>query len=174
MPPTPPLVRICKLAGTKAWSAASTAEDQRWETSKIWSYLGVATAAIGWLLLALGIAGFAVACILQRHGRSTVGTPSLWISSVIWLGVLAVVFALFGLIPAFEPEMEHLHWSVSALIAGLLAIVTCRLGWVIGRYVIQQGRLAAGERTGQISSGPIGAGHRRLAVVPRSADGCGR
>jgi hypothetical protein len=156
------------LTGTKAWGAASTAEEQRWESSKIWSYLGVTTGAIAWLLLALGASVTAVAWLLGRGNRQTAGSLPLWMSTTVWIGVLAVIFALFGLIPAFEPELEHYHWSVAALLAGFLAVLSGYIAWRIGRYVVQQGTLLPNERSAKYHLARITlvAGSSLLFIVP--------
>jgi hypothetical protein len=68
-------------------------------------------------------------------------------STIIWIAVLGIVFSLYGLIPAFEPELANYHWSVSALTATAFAILFGYVGWVVGRFVLQQGRLPPHERT---------------------------
>ena len=133
-------------AGT-AWSAAQQAEEQKWEAEKIWSYLGVACAAIGWLLLVLGAASYVCAWLIGLHMPRVDTNAAIWRSTTIWIAVLGIVFSLYGLIPAFEPEMANYHWSVSAATATAFALIFGYFGWMIGRFIIQQGRLLPHKRT---------------------------
>ena len=122
---------------------AAQAEELRWESRKVWSYFAVATAAIGWLLLAPRIVGFAISWLIGLRNSPSYRPPMVDSSVALWFVILALCFALFGAIPAFEPELEKLHWSVAVLTAcGFIAVIGY-LGWVLERFVIQQGRLAA-------------------------------
>ena len=135
------------LSGMAARATAAQAEQLRWESNKVWSCLAVAVAAVGWLLLALGIAGFAISWLVGLRISPSYRPPMVGSSVALWFVILALSFALFGAIPAFEPELEKFHWSVAVLTGGAFIVLFGYLAWVLGRYVLQQGRLVANERS---------------------------
>jgi hypothetical protein len=135
------------LSGTAAQSAVAQAERLQWESNKVWSCVAVAAAAVGWLLLALGIVGFVISRLVGLRFSPSYRPPTVGSSVALWFVILALSFALFGAIPAFEPELEKFPWSVAVMTAIVFVVLIGYLAWVLGRYVIQQGRLAANERS---------------------------
>jgi len=94
----------------------------------------------------LGAASYVCAWLIGMHMPRVDTNAAIWRSTTIWIAVLGIVFSIYGLIPAYEPELANYHWSVTAATATFIAFIYGYFGWMIGRLVIQQGRLPPQER----------------------------
>jgi hypothetical protein len=143
----PSAVEQLVRSGSKQWQIASDGENQRRERAKLWSIGGVALAATGWLLLLIGTVGYVFALFLRRRMPLAARNTRILRSTIVWIAVLAGTFAILGLLPAFEPQLQDFHWNVAAATAGLLVIGAGWCALIVGRYVVRQGRLPAAKRS---------------------------
>ena len=103
------------FAAKNAWTAARGDEDHRWDANKIWSCLGVTSAAIGSLLLVVGIITYSFALLMIRRTEGSKKDAPILRDLITWFAILAIVFSFCGIMPTFDREIatssRDLHCS---------------------------------------------------------------
>ena len=150
------------------------AKENYWRNlASTWSLGAVALAALAWLLVGLGAIGY----FIGRHwGNDLSGaqrSTGFCSAAAITFGVAAVTFAVFGLVPAYRPHLEHYNWYVrGASIAILTLALVLFVAWcvrtiLVGRRQDRQARSWAYHLAPAVGAGEFDALHHRAVHCHR-------
>lgn len=135
------------ISGLQAWRYRQWTYRSEGEGYQIWSVIGVAASAIAALFVLIAIISYLAA---RRFGRHAIGNPArgvFWRALLLWSAAFVPTFVILGIIPAFKLRLSDYHWSVAAVCILIPTAIAGWLLWKAARFLIQQRRLPAPQRS---------------------------